>query len=108
MPLRCRLFGHSRYLVSKPPKVCFTFHSSVRSDECLCAMNIASIGRGLTHQSPFPLPTTFVFTSQGYAPLLKSWENFYVRRLYHRIQVRALRSSYTLDSCACSLSAGPI
>lgn len=23
---------------------------------------------------------------KGYAPLLKSWENFYTRRLYHRIQ----------------------
>jgi serine palmitoyltransferase len=25
---------------------------------------------------------------EGYAPLFKSWENFYTRRLYHRIQVR--------------------
>ncbi|CAN0418105.1 unnamed protein product, partial [Discosporangium mesarthrocarpum] len=23
---------------------------------------------------------------EGYAPLFKSWENFYTRRLYHRIQ----------------------
>lgn len=27
----------------------------------------------------------------GYAPLFKSWENFYTRRLYHRIQVKKLR-----------------
>jgi hypothetical protein len=31
---------------------------------------------------------------QGYAPLLKSWENFYVRRLYHRIQVRTSMYTY--------------
>lgn len=28
-----------------------------------------------------------VRSKPGYAPLFKSWENFYTRRLYHRIQV---------------------
>jgi serine palmitoyltransferase len=38
-------------------------------------------GRYIRKKTPFPSDN---FT--GYAPLLKSWESFYTRRLYHRIQ----------------------
>lgn len=38
-------------------------------------------GRYLRSQTPFNSDNL-----QSYAPLLKSWENFYTRRLYHRIQ----------------------
>ncbi len=39
-----------------------------------------ALGR-LLRRSRYYYPTT-----PGYAPLFKSWENFYTRRLYHRIQ----------------------
>jgi serine palmitoyltransferase len=38
-------------------------------------------GRYLRRKTPFPSDNLQLF-----APLLKSWENFYTRRLYHRIQ----------------------
>jgi len=38
-------------------------------------------GRYLRRKTPFPSDDLHMF-----APLLKSWENFYTRRLYHRIQ----------------------
>lgn len=31
-------------------------------------------------------PSSCFVDLQGYAPLLQDWENFYTRRLYHRIQ----------------------
>lgn len=99
-----KLTGWSRYfnVNSRPPKVRFAYaaaavaaihcrcwilafqntFSEFRAGEAVCQPSRQSRYLSLT-QSTF---CVLLFALQGYAPLLQDWENFYTRRLYHRIQ----------------------
>lgn len=79
-----KVTGYSRYFGGndKPEKVCAGRCGAMRWRAPAAA---ACVAAGATCASQH-LSCCHATATQGYAPLLHDWENFYTRRLYHRIQ----------------------
>lgn len=56
---------------------------SALNESGACLMALFELDENAIHVSEF----VYTFLQHGYAPLCRDFEDFYTRRLYHRIQV---------------------